>query len=393
MHKKSDIFLFFSLLFFSGNPLSDFLFGKYSAFILLLISLTFIPLSTVTKFLNRYSSIFFLIVMLFTFQWLFLEFISILGAFNFLIKIIAGGIIIYHLKSKFETIFFDIIYKLSIISLLFYFFVNLFKFNFPSVLLQDNVHYYFIHVISFSHRLRNQGMFWEPGAYAGILTLCLAIRFHSISVFTRKDWRKTFTIIITLLTTQSSTGYLVFFIILLFFLFQRRNRVIVFLLLPVGLILISQFYQNTSFLSDKISDQYSESRDQRIGEFSNSRFGSFVFDWHYIKKHPLIGNGFSEKTRYSDHKYLFSYSKDNVNVIGSGNGFSNYLASLGILFVGGYFFFLYKSFLNIPKNKIFVWLIFLVVLLNMQGEQWLNFPLYLGLPFVVGNDSKNKLSW
>jgi hypothetical protein len=137
-------------------------------------------------------------------------------------------------------------------------------------------------------------------------------------------------------------------------------------------------------LNEKINAQFEKSESQEIGEFSNTRFGSVIFDWYYIQKHPLIGNGFDQETRYSDHQYLFYGIKGDA--IGSGNSFSHYWATLGVIFIIGYFLLLWRQ--VVVKGKIFAFLIMIVVFLNLQSEQWYNYPLYLGFVFLFHEPQK-----
>lgn len=233
--------------------------------------------------------------------------------------------------------------------------------------------------------IRNSGMFWEPGAFAGIITLVLALNFGRIQEILKLEKFKITIVTITLLTTQSTTGYIVFFIILLFYFFKPKYLVVSVISMPIIVSSFLYVFNTNDFLSEKFISQYQKAEYQEIGEFSNSRFGSLIFDWYYIQKHPFIGNGFDIRTRYEDHQYLFDAS--GKDVIGSGNSFSNYFASMGFFFIFGYFFLLWKS--TVQNGRLFALLIFTVVLLNIQGEQWYNFPLYLGLPFLALTSKRN----
>src|SRR5690606_14750667 len=113
-------------------------------------------------------------------------------------------------------------------------------------------------------------------------------------------------------------------------------------------------------------------------DFRNSRLGAMLFDLHYINKHPIIGNGFHISTRYEDYPYLLLIMNEGED-LGHGNGFSNYLASMGIPFMIGYLCLIFASMVKVDKK--FAFLIVSIVFLNLQGEQWLNFPLFLGLVF------------
>ena len=268
---------------------------------------------------------------------------------------------------------------LSIVSLFSYLTINIIGLNLPFIQIGKFYKSYILYsTLSNEALLRNNGMFWEPGAFAGVLTLCLAINLKYLNFYWVKHRFQLISIIAALISTQSTAGYLVGFLILIFHFYKPENLMLTVIFIGffflVGLIV----YESNDFLKVKIESQFEESSFQNTGEFSNSRFGSLIFDWHYIKKHPFTGNGFVESTRYADHRYLFIGEKGDA--IGSGNAFSNFLASMGIVFILVYFILIWKS--AIPLGKLFAMGFTLLVFFNLQGEQWLNFPLYLGLPFI-----------
>src|SRR5205085_12036998 len=89
------------------------------------------------------------------------------------------------------------------------------------------------------HQYRNCGMFWEPGAFSGILTLCFALNAKYLPMLWKNHKLKIIVLILALLTTKSTTGYIVFFITVIFYLvFFIKNNIIKFALVP-ALLLIS----------------------------------------------------------------------------------------------------------------------------------------------------------
>lgn len=381
--KHKALILISLLLFFSGNPLAPYLFGKFSGTVGLLLTILIIhrKFEIEKDFIKRYRYILVLIAVIFGLQFILLPTISELAIINLLLKILMGGLIFNYLKESFVFNFFLVLSGLSLISLFFFIFINVFGLTLiPYILLRPEVKSYIFYGTSYAiHLKKNAGMFWEPGANAGILTLCLALNFKNLKLYWDKYRFKLIIILLTLISTQSTTGYIVGFAIALLYFMQQQNYIFSVIFLSALLSLGIFIYQKTDFLKGKIESQLQNASEQNIGEFSNSRFGSIIFDWHYIKKHPIIGNGFDIKTRYEDHQYMFIGAKGDV--IGSGNGFSNYLAAMGIFFIIAYFYFLYKAIAL--YGRWFSFFILFVVLLNLQGEQWFNYPLYLGLPFII----------
>lgn len=389
LNKFQSYLLVFLLLFFSGNPIASFLFGKYSALVGLV--LTMIIFKSYLKFDNSFSSkiklILFTIIIISLFQYVTLTTLSYLALGNLVLKIMMGGIIINSLKDRFPYVFFRVMAGLSLISLIGFITINLFGLNLPFIQLRQFYKSYLLYgTLPNKDFLRNVGMFWESGSYAGVLTLCLALNLKYLNYYWIRYRFQLISIIAALITTQSTTGYLVGFFILLFYFFKPKNLILTFIAISVVFFGGLFVYESNDFLKNKIENQFETSTEQRIGDFSNTRFGSLIFDWHYIAKYPFTGNGFDTSTRYADHQHLFRGVKGDA--IGSGNAFSNFLASMGVIFVFGYFILLWKSATSL--GRLFAMVFILVVFFNLQGEQWFNFPLYLGLPFLIFTQTKNE---
>jgi len=148
-------------------------------------------------------------------------------------------------------------------------------------------------------------------------------------------------------------------------------------------------YTSVDFLQQKLEYQGQSSLTLRQGEFSNTRFGSFIFDMKYIKKHPLVGNGFDESTRYADDPDLIQLIKMGAN-IANANGFSNYIACLGIPFMVIYLILAFRAILKIERRIAIITVG--VILLSLFNEQWLNFPLFAGLIFFSNKKYSPKIT-
>lgn len=378
--------LVFILLFFSGNPLATFLFGKFNIVVGLIAVLLLlnVKINLDQQFFKKYRLIVLGIVSIFVFHLIFLQQVAFLAYGNILLKFLLGGIVIWQLNEKFQKIFFRVIGILSFTSLCFFALVNLIGFEIAYVDIDSKHKAYLIYCTSIGHIHRNAGMFWEPGAFAGIITICLALNIQYLPIYWKHNKFYLFSILLALITTQSTSGYIVGFVVLIYLFLKPKHLSISLVILPLALFFGSYIYNSNDFLNEKINAQFEKSESQEIGEFSNTRLGSVIFDWYYIQKHPLIGNGFDQETRYSDHQYLFNGIQGDA--IGSGNSFSHYWASLGVMFIIGYFMLLWKQ--VAVKGKIFAILILIVVFLNLQSEQWFNFPLYLGFIFLFHEPQK-----
>ncbi len=384
MKKNVAYILVFVLLFFSGNPLQD-EFGKYTVLVGTGIALILIKFRIRDKkeFYFYFGRIALSILVLFICQYLILGYVSWNGAFNFILKIFFGALVVNQLQEHFAAVLFKVVKTLTIISLFAFIIINILHIPVWGYKIGSVQTSYFFYSVSNGHLMQNAGMFWEPGAFAGILTLTLVLNFQVLDHIWKHDKASIIILLVGILSTQSTTGYITSFIIFVFKFWKFKNKYV-----AAGVILFSVFvgkylYENTEFLRDKVEHQFEVAKNQDKKEFSDTRFGSIVFDWHYIQKHPVIGNGFHESTRFSDHIHLQQLTKMGEN-LGQGNGFSNFLASMGIPFMISYFALIFINFKKIKLDYSII--VVLIILLNLQGEQWLNLPIFLAIPFIRHND-------
>jgi len=386
MAKKSlyrvdaEYILMIILLIFSGDPVTRFL-GKYYALLGLMGIFVLMYHRIKQDFYVFAVFVASALLLIFVSQYSVLGFVSWLGAFNFISTFLFGGIIVYLLGDRFPYKLFIIVSYIAIISLILYPFFNLLNLRPPGILFGDSRWTYIIYSYAEQHHFRNCGLFWEPAAFAGVITLCTAINLHQLPYLWKVHKMKVIAIVVALLTTLSTSGYIIFFLIAIYYLlFFVKDKTIAFTLLPVLFVIGIVVYTNASFLQEKVEYQGSGTLTQNQREFSNTRFGSFIFDLHYIKKHPIVGNGFDETTRYADDPDLIELIKAGIN-LANANGFSNYIACLGIPFMLVYLLLSFKAISEID-NKVAIITLF-VILLSLFNEQWLNFPLFAGLIFLT----------
>jgi hypothetical protein len=380
------MFLFLAL---SGNPFfsitgdtSKYLFVAFVLFLVLKHRIYF----DLTKGIIFYWFLLFFSV-LFVFQKMVLGFLSYPSAIAFLSKITFGYIVIRFLGHNFKYAYFQLIFFISIISLIGYLW-NVLGYDIPAVYLIERTDLYSDNsgrnIILFHQNasgLRNSGMFWEPGAFA--CYICLAFLFYlgKIRTLLKHHRFKVLIILLALITTYSTTGYVVLFILCLatiYFEYSRKYGKLVLPLLLVFSLVAYGVYENTDFLKDKIEGQFMEASNRDQGEFAPDRMSALLFDIHYIKKHPLVGNGYDSSTRFADHPAL------QKEVLGHGNGFSDFLASMGVLSLLFYSFYVFKY--NKNHGVLFLMAIFIL----LQGEPLLIYPLFLSLPFVFIYEKYNR---
>ncbi len=370
---KNYIYLFL-LLALSGNPF--FSIGEdntqyiFSGFVLLL------ALKHQTYFNIKKAHLFFVFILFFSsiffFQKVVLGFVSFPGAIGFLLKITFGYIVIRFLGERFKPTYFKVIYFISFISLIGYLW-NFLGFEIPNLLSDSSKLRSIVFFTQNGDGLRNSGMFWEPGAFACYICLGLLLYLGNVRELLQTQRFKVIIILLALITTYSTTGYIVMFIIGLATVFLEYSKKYGILALPliISFLAIAYFtYENSEFLKDKIDHQLEYTANKDENDFSPDRLGAFLFDLHYIEKHPLVGNGMHQSTRFADHPWLHGEK------LGHGNGFSNFLATMGVLSL------LFYSFYIIKYNSQHPWIFLIAIFALMQGEQLLNYPLFLSLPFI-----------
>ena len=380
------MFLFVAM---SGNPVFSFT-SDFSKYIFILIVLLLVVKH------NRYFTLgegliyyIFLIfyASIFVFQKLVLGFVSFPSVIAFLTRITLGYIVIRYIGVNFKLAFFHIIFFVSFISLFGYLW-NILGLDIPPIYFTEQTNYSYNNssrnIILFHQNgegSRNSGMFWEPGAFA--CYICLAFLFYlgNIKMLFKEHLFKVVVILLALITTYSTTGYIVLFIIGVATIYIEYSQKYGAFVLPVlvSFALIGYItYESTDFLKEKIDHQFQNASDRDEGEFGPDRLSALYFDIHYITKHPLIGNGFHSQTRFADHPELQNEE------LGHGNGFSDFLASMGFLSLMFYSFYILKY--NKAHPVVFV----ITILILLQGEPLLNYPLFLSLPFIFIYDIYNR---
>lgn len=207
------------------------------------------------------------------------------------------------LKLNVITLFIKIIYFFSIISITFWVlsnaipsFINMTS-NLPTILGTDIWlnQSYLIYSTRINRSLfgliRNNGGFWEPGAYA--TTLVLGLIFGMIkekNLFEKKNR----VIVLAILTTFSTTGYIALFLIYLnhinlkrelynlSFDFVKNRRIIAFVVLFPLLFAIES-------VGEKTVGQINDAINYDLNDATSGRFVSALKSLNGIAENPLIG--------------------------------------------------------------------------------------------------------
>lgn len=389
--KGQENFLMVLLLCISGNPLftqsetflTQFLY-PIAFFVIMVFFYNKIPSVTWKK------CVFWTILMgtIFACQYIVFQYITVLGSLNYLLKIIIGIVLAYILGERFPHAYMRVMVVICLISLPF-FLLNAVGIYLPALVTglgRESLVFYTqpsIELVAGSQEgiPRNYGMFWEPGAFAGYIIVTFILYVDQLEFLVKNKRKDLYILIVALLTTISTTGYVVFSIIVLFYFLQKRKGpgTILLAIIAVGAMAFAFF--RLDFMYGKILAQYTVLEYQDWDTVNLSRFGSVLFDWQYIVLHPIVGNGLADITRFAMHIGL------SERLGGFGNGFTGAIHTFGIPFMAIYLFVIYKN-----KTISHKWMAILLIVLLLNGEYYLNYPLFFALMYVSYASKSNSLS-
>ena len=310
------------------------------------------------------------------------------GIINHISKFIIGAGYIAYKGNRFRMLFFRTMYLICLIALPLWFFQQIVG-GIPGLSWALGKTIWIYCYREGEDIVRNCGFFWEPGAMGGYIALLVLLFFNDLAELYRTNKLKCLIIFATLLSTQSTGAYMSFGVIMIVYLAVSMRSKWKYVLLPLCVWGALVTYNKMEFLSDKVESQNEGAAELSWGEYSSTRMGTLMFDLYYVVKHPLIGNGLHERTRLADHPQLAIMLK-NGDEQGAGNGFSDTIAKWGLIFclVYGWIFFRSNKELNVKRKMCFLFLICVI----LQGEAFMNYPLFLGLPCLgIINDKKRTL--
>ncbi len=381
------------LIVFSGNPLlslesnAKILLTSYTTLWALYV-FTLFKWNVKKYFINKFLTLFFFILILIIFQISLLGSVSIAGVIGFILKMmLAFTTILYYYKKKinFFHTYIKLMKFLVIVGLPFWI---LNHFGHYGLAFKDIYWRTFIVYTSYPQtggffEIRNSGMFWEPGAFAGYLALALIFITYINGKFSIGIYNKeVIWIIVGILSTTSTTGYLVLALFIIVYFLQNFTWQRIFLV-PASILIIIWGFLSLEFINTKLEEQFYNAQLLSKYDISNSRFGALKMDMQYIRSQPLIGNGLGVKTRYRFHTQV-------TEDIGHGNGMSNFIAYWGIPFFLIWLYNVYKVGYHESRSKTTSWLTLLIIVLLLQGEQFLNYPLFISFFFFARGRNFNK---
>ena len=221
--------------------------------------------------------------------------------------------------------------------------------------------------------LRNNGVFWEPGAYQAFINLALILELLN----DQKSKIRIVIFILGVLSTGSTTGYFILLLIGLMVLLSNKKKYLLkfSILLLIVLFIFSPLFNN--YVLEKIN-----SDGERYSSFAR-RNEDWKADLNIAKESMFIGIGYNH---YFEVFPNFIDSKHKGIVTSSSNSLSSTIAIYGIFLFMILFFLNYKlsmiiaSYLNgfYSVNSL---IIFIVLIIIYSSEPLLLTPLWLSLAF------------
>jgi hypothetical protein len=163
----------------------------------------------------------------------------------------------------------------------------------------------------FLTKLRNNGLWWEPGAFQVIVNIAFI---HGLII--RKIKNKDYVLFSAVILTTASTAGLIIFSILSIVFFSKKKRVKTIILLFIIVLIV---FSTTDYYSQTI-----QSKATLDNISSKSRFNAASLAIKIFLDNPIIGSGFGNVDVRK--QYMLS------NEFGTGsNGFLLILANMGLL--------------------------------------------------------------
>ena len=365
---RFELILMFLVLCISGNPL--FIYTESNLLYVVSVVIMFVLSFVKRKALCNRKLFFWLTCtfFLFFFQNSYLELTSIKADANFIARLYIAFLAASFFGYRFRDVYFKVMVVLCAISI-------------PCYLLQlsgvcfgyEVNRYKCILVYSFiMESERNMGMFWEPGAFQGFIMLVPLLYSDNLKKLWNNNKKECVILILALLTTKSTTGFLAFaaFIFLNILLEGKINVFLKTILIMLAIVGFSLVWAQ-DFMGEKLMNEYEELQTMQNGQVSWNRMAVMIIDFQNIMRHPIIGNGFMDNSRYGILGELMR---------GAGNGFTGTINMLGIPFMLLFFIGVFKNLVHMSKVKRYVFIFIFILLLN--GEYFLNYPLFWSLLFI-----------
>jgi hypothetical protein len=278
---------------------------------------------------------------------------------------------VYYKIDNFLSKYIDIMVFLCMFSLIIYFIAIVF----PQLVMylpitQNNLglpsYNAFFSTIHINERLiRNQGFFWEPGAFQTYINLALIF---NLFVFKQNYKRNLVIFGVTLFTTFSTTGYIVGLIIIFAFvlhLFAERKEqkktlgfmLIIVVLLVSGIIVYNDLSENAKYQTFGKVGYFFEGGNSSS---TSTRIEAIIYPVMYFLNNPVFGNGTLGMSEIASD---IGYNMNTCTVV-------NWFAMFGIFMGISMNYGLYRLCQRFQTAKIIKLFLFFAVLLSLFSENY-----------------------
>jgi hypothetical protein len=210
--------------------------------------------------------------------------------------------------------------------------------------------------------MRNNGIFWEPGAYQFVLNFALLFELNK---FRRKNYIIFF--IISIITTFSTTGFLLLILNLLTSSYRTSLYSYLLSFSVISGVLIFMTVSDLGF--KKVNELVSFNAEDEVQQGSASRAFDAYTDILIFLDSPIYGNGLVIN---EDQASIYKGERT-----GSSNSITYYLASFGII---GFLIFFYPIFFRKPKFRSRIFNVSFVII-SLSSQNFILFPIFLGYLF------------
>lgn len=180
-------------------------------------------------------------------------------------------------------------------------------------------------IFAYGGQFRNQGMFWEPGAFQSFISMALLLELSSLP-----NIRRVILFIVTLLTTFSTTGFVTMAFILLWYFFKSDTKKLGKFKFLILLVIISSllYYFASDLLFNNSYSTFGKLNPLREGSVSNDgssvsvRYYALIKPLEVFWNYPILGCGYNN---LQDILYSYTYNMNTCS-------FVNYFAVYGGIF-------------------------------------------------------------
>ena len=241
--------------------------------------------------------------------------------------------------------------------------------------------------------VRNQGLFWEPGAFQTYINLTLIME---LFYFKNLGLKRMTVYMAAILTTYSTAGYLTTLFIVYIYITQhlfstsgkeKSNAKTVFIIMTVVIIAIIVFFSLSNNVSESVFGKFDAYRESGYGSNKRTtvsvRFDAFIRPFKVFWQYPMFGAGTRGMTNFAlNERY-------NMNTC----TFINWFAYFGIFFGAMMMRMFYKFAKRFSNKKIIVYMIFFAIFLATATENYYRNPsilIFAFFPFVNNAEENNN---